>query len=375
LCFLGRFLARSIHRFRGDCLCRPLFLVPAILGVAAISGVAAIPGAAILGAGDAAAAEAPAPVVAAHLEVQAAVGCATRDELAARVAVRSPRIRFLEDDAAEARATALRASIAPGANGGVVGELVVLDPDGRRSSRRLSAPTCAEAIDALALIIVITLDPRYVAAPALELEQGPRPAGPAPRASPQQPADEVRPPARASARQFEAGAAGMLISGPAPGLMTGLAVRVFAALNRTAGRRASIWSPAVRLTAAHAWRSGIDEPGGTAAFALDVLSLDVCPIRLPVAAVDLRACAAAMAGRLSAAGSDTYSPSSQERPFVSLGGSAILSVTLGPHLELSGGFGAGDAPIRDSFEFSPQVFHRVSALIWAADLGLGLRFP
>jgi len=336
------------------------------------------------------------PIAAVHLEVQAAASCATTDDLAARMAVRSPRLRFLDDAAG---AIAVRAEIAPGPNDTVIGQLTIVDPKGRRSARRLSAPTCAEAVDAIALIAVITLDPTYAPPAAAEAERGAVAPGPAPRsvagtadghpnsaAAPTvlqpgaahrtTPTDGTEPPVaemaplRPAVRQLGAAAAAQLIFGPAPQVMPGLAFRIFAALDR-----ASIWSPALRLTAAHAWLGGIREPGGTAAFALDTLGLDVCLVRLGVKMVALRGCAAGLAGRLSAAGSKTYSPSSQERPFVGVGGSAILSVAIGPHFELSGTFAASDALIRDSFEFSPLVFHRVSATTLTADLGLGLRFP
>lgn len=322
----------------------------------------------------------------ARLEVQAAPTCATRDGLAARVAARSPRIRLVDEGTS---VTALRAEIAAGPNDTAIGQLTIVDANGRRSSRRLSAPSCAEATDAIALIIVIALDPSYVPSAVAESETPPmgtparssggskvdRPPGSdAPSTSglsldPETP-PVARVPSRPARRRLGVGAGAELISGPAPRVMPGVAVRAFAALDR-----ASLWSPALRLTAAHAWQGGIDEPGGTAAFSLDTLSLDACPIGLTATVVELRLCATGTAGRLSATGSNTYSPTSQERPFVGVGGSALLEVAIGSLFELSASFGAGDALIRDAFEFSTQVFHRVSAMTLTADLGLALRFP
>ena len=144
----------------------------------------------------------------------------------------------------------------------------------------------------------------------------------------------------------------------------------FAALDRP-----SIWSPALRLTLQHGWQNGVEEPGGTADFALDAVTLDLCFLRLSVTAVDLRGCATATAGQLSASGSDTYSPASLTRPFVALGGTAILEIALGHWIELLGAVGAAETPIRDAFEFSPDVFHRVSATTLTFELGAGVRFP
>ncbi|HZL20142.1 MAG TPA: hypothetical protein VFG23_20590, partial [Polyangia bacterium] len=163
---------------------------------------------------------------------------------------------------------------------------------------------------------------------------------------------------------------GLLISGPAPHPMPAIAVRLFAALDRP-----SIWSPALRLTFQHGWQNGVEEPGGTADFALDAVALDLCFLRLSIVAVDLRGCATATAGRLSASGSDTYSPASQARPFLAVGGTAILEIALGRWVVLSGSVGAADTPIREAFEFSPDIFHRVSATTLTFDLGIGARFP
>jgi hypothetical protein len=178
------------------------------------------------------------------------------------------------------------------------------------------------------------------------------------------------PPVLPTRRSLRARVAGRVISGPAPHPMPAAAIGLVAALDRP-----SLWSPEVRLTAEHGWQNGLAEPGGTASFALDALALDLCFLRLSVAAVDLRGCASATAGRLWASGSDTYSPASQARPFLALGGAAILEIALGRWVELAGSVEAADTPIRDAFEFSPDVFHRVSATTLTFDLGLGVRFP
>jgi hypothetical protein len=359
------------------------------------------------------AAEPSATVAAVRLEVEAAASCATRDELAARVAARSARIRFIDDADG---GTALRAEIGPGPNDTVIGRLSIVDPSGPHSSRRLSAPTCAEAVDAIALIIVISLDPTYAPPATVPSERGPPPATPGsrgaatsdggrraltapPSAEPGAPDREpsTEPPevskrrsrdrttyptevptevpaevpaARPAVRRLGIGAAAQLISGPAPRVMPGVAVRIFAALDRD-----SIWSPVLRLTGSHAWRGGLAEPGGTAAFSLDTLGVDLCVLRLAIQIVDLRGCGSGSAGRLSATGSNTYSPNGRDRPFIGLGGAAIIDLALGPLFQLSATMGASDALIRDTFEFSPQVFHRVAATILTADLGLQVRFP
>ena len=125
----------------------------------------------------------------------------------------------------------------------------------------------------------------------------------------------------------------------------------------------------------HAWSEGLAEPGGTAAFTLDALMMDACALRLNLAPLEVRACGTALYGRLGAAGSVTYSPAAAARPFAAAGGALLVSLKLGRLFELSGRFGASASLIRDSFAFTPNVFHRTAAVTIAAGLGLGLRFP
>ena len=359
-------------------------------------------------------------VTSARLEVQALPDCTTREELAARVTARSRRIHF--DDEAATGPT-VRALIASAPHGGAVGELVIVQPDGKTSSRRLAAPSCAEATDAIALIIALTLDPTSAAAstPAAAGHPGAAPLPPPPPApqaapTPTPPASPqtarsspesspVRPPAAArpvepttapnqeappspsadhepsvaaslpappvaAQGRFGGGAAAQEIFGLVPGALPGLGLYLIAALDRDA-----LWSPAVVVAGTHAWSGNLLESGGTAAFTLDALTVDACALRLHPARLEARACASALYGRLTAAGSDTYSQATASRPFAAAGGAVLLSLELGRFFELSGRFGASASLIRDSFAFAPTVFHRTAAVTLAAGLGLGVRFP
>ena len=360
-------------------------------------------------------------VTTARLEVQALPDCTTREELVARVAARSRRIRF--DD--EASGPSIRAVIAPAPRGGAVGELLIAQSGGRSSSRRLSAASCAEATDAIALIIALTLDPDSATKPSTTPTPKPPPKSiPAPattaaaatsartapatteraheRASSEAPA--ARPPTPPTASQpatpagpaapaaisnderpvvvaetpaqpvatqsrFGAGATAQAIFGPAPGTLPGFAIYLLAALDRDA-----LWSPAAVIWATHASSSGLAEPGGTAAFTLDDLTLDACALRLRLSVLEARGCATGIYGRLAATGSKTYSPATVARPFAVAGGALLLSAVLG-RVELTGRIGGGASLIRDSFAFAPSVFHRTDAVTVAASLGLGVRFP
>jgi hypothetical protein len=383
----------------------------------------------------AAAAPAELATASARLEVQALPDCTTREELAARITARSRRIH-LDDE--RGTGPTVRAVIAHAPHGAVA-ELVIVQPDGRTSSRRLSAASCAEATDAIALIIALTLDPMSATAtaspsasssasaagrpgpttPPSSLPQNgptppppaanepaprvaeagpPRPPAPAPSPSPENPPRPERraPPAPSADREptivapppappvatqsrFGGGAAAQEIFGLAPGALPGLGLYLIAGLDREA-----LWSPAIVVAGTHAWSTGLLEPGGTAAFTLDALTLDACALRLHLAPFEARACGTALYGRLSASGSETFSQRSAARPFAAAGGALLFSLELGRVFELSGRFGASASLIRDSFAFTqtqaqgqltPAVFHRTAAVTVAAGLGLGVRFP
>jgi len=328
-----------------------------------------------------AAALAQAPAPAARLEVDANPACSTRDELVARVAARSTRIRFVNDAAG---VPALAARIEVGPHGGAVGELTVVEPDGRRFSRQIEAPSCAAATDALALVVAITLDPSVATADGSKapaaLDSGTAGPGAPPVAPPPPPppAGETTPtvstgatPAPGPVFQYiTAGVTGAVVSGPAPGLMPGIGIEVQAGLER-----ASIWSPAVMLSVAHTWRSDLKEAAGIAAFSLDLVSLDLCPARAVVLRVEARLCASGSAGRLAAEGSDTYDPRSVARPFATAGGAARLAFPFGGRIQLGARVGAGATLWRDAFEFTPDVFHRAASVTLVGEVGVGVRFP
>ena len=320
------------------------------------------------------------PAPDARLEVVADPSCSTRDELVARVAARSTRIRFVS---AEAGLPSMTARIEPGAKGAVVAELTVVEPDGRKFVRRLEAPSCAAATDALALVVAITLDPSVVATTdvsgaAADKSAASTATNDGAAAKPPEATAEKRPAgapgandeAAASIRRLTAGVAAEVVAGPAPTAMPGIALQVQGALDRP-----SIWSPAAILTLSHVWSGALAEAGATAEFTLDLLALDACPLRLAALNVEARACAAGALGRLSAQGSNTYDPRSVSRAFATAGGSALLTLVLWSRVELRARLGVGATLWRDAFEFTPEVFHRVASVTLVGDVGIGVRFP
>ena len=350
------------------------------------TGIASLALALVLGGatGSASAAEPAAPAPAARLEVIATSDCTTRADLIARVRARSPRVRFTDDG----DTLKIRAEFEATPAGSVAGSVSLASSGAKPSVRRVLGRNCGDTADAVALIIAVTLDPSAaVREQAAATSEGP-PVAPAsasppvaalPNAAksgsagqsraPQTPAASEGPNAR-SRNSVAVQVAAQALLGPAPKVMPGIALYAMVGIERSA-----LWSPAVLLGVGHAWRSGINEEGGTAAFTLDAASFDACPFRLRWGPVDARPCGSVLIGRLSARGSQTRNQAAQSgRPFWVAGGAAVATTKLFDVIELTARVAVGANLVRDSFVFTPVVFHQVPALTAAASLGIGMRF-
>jgi hypothetical protein len=351
------------------------------------------------------AASAQAPIARARLELQATSTCTDPTDLIARVVARSPRIQFVEDSAA----IGIQATFAAIHPAKVKAELVLVESSGARTQRRLVTRTCAEAADAVALMIAVALDPVWmnehrpvvgkvagesdpggssdrssgVALPVPQatstlkrsLAEGPSAKKPGqPSRPPQAPlplptaADAT--PTAAPRMQPHASAylAGQTIWGPSPATMPGVAIYALAALDRD-----SLWSPAIAIGVIYAWRNNLSEPGGKASFSLEAATLDTCAIRLRSSIVDMRVCAVALIGRISASGSDTESPAAFAKFYAAAGAASVLTLDLGSRVELVARIGTGLTLRRDSYEFGTAEFHTASRFTTSASVGIGMR--
>lgn len=363
--------------------------------------------ASVLAAAGTTAATSPGPVARARLELGArsTVSCTSSPDLAARIAVRSPRIHLVDD----ATAIGVQATFAARRGGGVDAELVLVEAGAARPPRRFWARSCAEAADAVAVMVALALDPVWVAehgattadaagtlaparavagttegapgtatAPRLTVPRSPGPprveektaetAAPtvvdAPAELPAAPSSPSSPPWR---RRLGVQVAGQGLWGPAPRAMPGVAVYIMGAMDRP-----GVLSPALALGAFYAWRTELDEPGGKASFSLVAGSVDACLLRLQLARLAIRACGAAVVGRLSASGSDTDNPARVPRPFVVAGGASIVTLPLGHTVELWARVGAGTTWPSNQYELGSTVFYTSSRLTTSASLGLGV---
>ncbi len=321
----------------------------------------------------------------ARLELRGVPDCISRSEVAARVAARSSRIQFV-DEAAIAATVALTSARA----GNVVAELALSAVGIEPAPRRIVARSCAEAADAIALMIAVTLDPTLkrksaVGAGGADTAGGgsaspdvaTTPATP-PTEKPDQPVKGPEPPVivepatpvahEPARRRFGVYVAGETTFGPAPAVMPGIALHGMTALERD-----GVWAPALFVGLTHAWRSDLSQSNGAASFTLDAATVDVCPLRFGGSLLAARPCASALVGRLASAGSDTIDGASAARPFGAAG--AALTATFGTTVELYARLGIGVTLLRDAYEIGGTTFHRAGRITTTASLGVGLHWP
>ncbi|HWA78264.1 MAG TPA: hypothetical protein VG937_38275 [Polyangiaceae bacterium] len=355
---------------------------------------------ALLATSAAEAAHAADPNASVQLEVRAAPDCTSQQDLSVRISNRLPRAQFLDDGAA----LGVRAQFATLPSGNVVVDVTLTKAGAKPSSRRLVARSCAQAADAAALIVAVTLDPTSLVdttkadenvspsrpssppgsqgGAATGAERKTAPVGREPRrdgdpfraeaplgASAEAGLAVPPSPTSAGSARFGAQISAQMLGGVAPTLMPAIAVYALAGLDRE-----TPWSLAVVLGASHSFDASVEEKGGTATFWLDAASLDACALRFRVRSLEARACASTLVGRLSAKGTDTTdSAGVVRRPLVATGAAALMTLRVAPTLELMARATVGVNLIRDSFEFAPIVFHTVPNMTFGASVGIGIR--
>jgi len=339
-----------------------------------------------------AAAEPSLAIASTNLEVEADPTCTTRAALIERVRARLPRVRLVDDGSG----LSIRAKISTAPSGVVTGDVTLVSPGTKPSVRHVPARSCAEAVDAVALIIAVTLDPSSATkslnastdeagtpaaagGSAIDSTAGDgtstskstpsAPTAEAPRAT------DIPVPASPGAAERTRVTFGVQIAtealvGVAPGVMPGVSLFTIAGLDRP-----SAWAPALAFGLHHDWRTAVVEEGGTASFALDLLGLDVCPLRFRVSVIEARPCGSLLVGRFTARGTDTLNAADESaRPFWAVGGAALLTADLVWRLQAFSRFTIAANLVRDSFEFNPATFHTVPPLSASASVGVGLHW-
>jgi hypothetical protein len=331
-----------------------------------------------------------------RVEIEAPGACADEGRFVARLRARAPGLTVATDAGRVVRVrTAAR-------DHRVEGEVTLVE-GGREARRHVTGDSCAEVVDALALIAALALDhatppstnetePSPPAATERATIAGDAGADAAPAATPPPPAtppSEVRPPVRGAAppvsgtaapahdssRSWRAsiGAHAGLTAGVAPDPI--LSAPVFLEVARALRGDGARVAPAIRMRFERSGSGAVTVPGGGAHFTWTTGSVELCPLTWSRGQLELRPCARLEAGVLAGAGLAVTPERSEARPWVSGGavGRARLGIAGPLFLELEGG--ALFPFTRDRFFVEPDVtIHRAPVAAWAAAGGAGVTF-
>ncbi|HEY4106682.1 MAG TPA: hypothetical protein VGM44_22430, partial [Polyangiaceae bacterium] len=218
-----------------------------------------------------------------------------------------------------------------------VGELRLIERNGSLRQRSVRFGTCAEAVEGLALIATVSLDPQ-----ALLEEPKPVPeTGPAaPKATPQPTPATPRTPERTKAPPAkppqEEGFAQTSIGGEGNVLINVFPKPAFggSAFVDVASSSRHLFSPSIRGAITFVERLGVDLssadlPAGTKADAkLALFSLLGCPLRIGGNVLIFRPCVALAGGTVYTRGIGLGSSTASYRPQFSWGASGVFSVRL-----------------------------------------------
>ncbi len=296
--------------------------------------------------------------------------CADQSLFADRVRGRSERIQF--DPLAKKQL-----AVTIQGHGSIwKGRVSFIETDQEPLSREISARSCDEVIDGLALVTVMVLDPDAIQHVSTDVRPPSIPvasssASSAPSTSPEpKPKPRVQSP-RELPTHIEVGADATLAgtAGPAPGVMWG-----WGASAQFSWVRPSPWSPHIRISGLHFSRDAYLARGGTANFRLNDVLLSLCPYSVRYGSLRFRPCVAGSYGQLSAGGARTFVPLTETLTWAEA--DVQVEVTWNPtgHLELFLAPTSGLALKRYSFGFEPYVFHNVPPVIVSGVAGLGLQF-
>jgi hypothetical protein len=325
------------------------------------------------------------------LAYKAPADCPAVGDFQRSVQRRSTRIRFVDEGSHDREL-----SIILRKDGDfTVGELRLIEQNGTLRQRSVRFNSCAEAVEGLALIATVSLDPQaLLEAPGAA---SPEPSAAAPSAAtptPTPPPISSTPKRRALPRREPVQP---IAPTPDPsGIETNIGAEFnvyFNALPEPAfgggafvdvGAASRHWfSPSIHAAITHVERLGFhptqtppSEPGAEANFALTLVTLAGCPLRIGNATLVFRPCATGSAGDLRGWSTHTDTPLASNHLYLSWGGSGVLLLRLGELAEIVGDAGVGVTPIAYRFQFNGSaVFWTTPRLYISSGLGFRLRLP
>ncbi len=284
-------------------------------------------------------------------------GCNDESALQRQVERRSETVHWVTADSGAARFDVhIRAE-----NSRFEASVVARKPGAPEFVRSIGASSCQEVIEAVSLIIAITLPSREP--PASKTSSEPALEKPTVLSGIQQ---------RGFHWELGGGTTGVFIIGIAPSPLFGS--EFFA----DASTRENGWSPALRLGIRHVARNAIPISVGDASAGFQMLAAfaAACPVAwLPKESFTLRWCAIGSYGDLQANSSSSSETRSVNHPWASIGSGLRVEAHLLPTLSLELD-GAGEVSLFSSrFWFSGVKFHESSRFGGRLGLGVVARIP
>jgi len=290
---------------------------------------------------------------------------------------RSARVRFVEQGAHDREL-----SIVMRKDGDFThGELRLTERDGSLRQRSVRFTTCAEAVEGMALIAVVSLDPQALLEPEKAQPPAAVPATASSSVAVKLPPEETKPitvpapssSAPSSKARFALGGEINFVPSALPA--TAFGGSLFADL---ASGSESRWAPLFRIAISHVERRGLSSgigAGAEANFTLTLATLSACPLRLGAGFLELRPCAFVSGGALHAWGSQTTNPQQRTRPYGALGGSLLLFARVTQRVDIIADLALGGTLIRDSFGFDQEQPWQTPGLYLSSGVGARFGFP
>jgi hypothetical protein len=308
------------------------------------------------------------------LSYRAPDSCPEVAEFQKSVQRRSARVRFVDEGSHEREL-----SIALSKEGDfTIGELRLIERDGSLRQRSVRFSSCTEAVEGLALITVVSLDPQAL----LQAPPPPEPAAekpPSPLAPPKpanKPAARSNPqpappplPSEQRASHLEGAFGGEFVAGFHQFPQTAFGGALFVDV----GAGSPSWfAPLARFAVGHSERRFVPTGDGDANFALTQATLTACPVRLGDQAISVRPCMLTSAGVLRAWTTAGLDPQTRTRPAWAWGGSALVFLNVSQTTEIVADIAVSSPLIRDRFEVG-QAWSWTTRPLYLSS-GVGLRF-
>jgi hypothetical protein len=249
----------------------------------------------------------------------------------------------------------------------------------RTATRSLNAPTCDEVLDALVFALGLALEQPIEDERAPEKPPAPAPAVEAPPSSAPVPSPPVPSPPVPSppvpsplvpALAWGGGAAAGVFIGASPS--AAVAVVVHADVESRAVR---LVSPSAILGGVFVLPSSTASSGTDVTFALQMGTLDGCPLRIGGSRAAIRPCLEVQVGRLQSRSSGFVGARLESSPWVALAlalrGRAEIAAGVYFEVDLAG----GSPLIQEVFSVGDQRVFGVGPVLLSATAGVGVHFP